>query len=85
MLFGKGKQEERARIREQNLEYYKAVVAAQRGIKRLKRKLETRNAYVAVMEKYFFTEGGRDADSAERVFEARRNLGLIKRPRPKQA
>lgn len=66
------------------------VRSAQRGIKRLKRKLEVRDAYVAAAERLFrfleveHLENGRFATSSLlRDFqESRKNLGLVKKPRP---
>ena len=63
------------------LNYYRAIIAAQRGMKRLHRKLEVRDAYIAVMEKAFFSETGASASSAE-IERVRQNLGLMKKPRP---
>jgi hypothetical protein len=62
-----------------------AVSAAQRGIKRLKRKLEVRDEYVKATEAMLpaLVEGIADGHpSVARWKLARENLGLVKKSRP---
>jgi len=70
-----------------SLTMYKAVLASQRGIKRLKRKLEVRDAYVKAAELLLATcEGTINVNTqndpiVNTFILARQNLGLVKKPR----
>lgn len=71
---------------------YKSVLASQRGIKRLQRKLEVRDAYVKAAESFILIMSldlvptkNIEAGIAMAAFrEARQNLGLVKKPHEEQ-